>query len=138
MSDIAPRHAGRLFGLCNVRLGGTVVSLCNCNCIWQPHTAWCPALLKGLSCPRTHGKAPRAVAQRAPAPSYLMLPPPAPVPAFPLQTFGSLAGIVGVSAAGFIVERTGSFASVFHITAGLYVLGTLVWNLFCTAERQFD
>ncbi|GAB4816678.1 hypothetical protein N2152v2_003724 [Parachlorella kessleri] len=70
MSDIAPRHAGRLFGLCN--------------------------------------------------------------------TFGSFAGILGVSAAGFIVEKTGSFSNVFYITAALYVLGTVVWNLYCTADKQFD
>jgi hypothetical protein len=35
------------------------------------------------------------------------------------------------------VEKTGSFSSVFHITAVLYVLGTLIWNAFCTADRQF-
>ena len=70
MSDIAPRHAGRLFGLCN--------------------------------------------------------------------TFGSFAGILGVSVVGVVVERTGSFALVFQATAALYVLGTIVWNAFCTTERQFE
>lgn len=70
MSDVAPRHAGRLFGLCN--------------------------------------------------------------------TFGSAAGILGVSAAGFIVEATGSFGLVFQITAALNILGAVVWNLFATAEKQFD
>lgn len=70
MSDIAPRHAGKLFGLCN--------------------------------------------------------------------TFGTFSGILGVSMAGFVVERTGSFGLVFQITAALNVLGTLIWNGFCTAEKQFD
>lgn len=70
MSDIAPRQAGRLFGLCN--------------------------------------------------------------------TFGSAAGIIGVSAAGFLVESTGSFGMVFKITALLNIIGTLVWTSFATAERQFD
>lgn len=70
MSDIAPKHAGRLFGLCN--------------------------------------------------------------------TFGSMAGILGVSMAGLIVEKTGSFGLVFLITAALNVIGVVVWNLFATAEKQFD
>lgn len=64
-------------------------------------------------------------------PSHSALPPycpPSPPPLCPLPG----------AAAGFIVERTGSFASVFHITAALYVLGTLVWNAFCSAEKQFD
>jgi ACS family sodium-dependent inorganic phosphate cotransporter/ACS family sodium-dependent inorganic phosphate cotransporter-like MFS transporter 9 len=70
MSDVAPRHAGRLFGLCN--------------------------------------------------------------------TFGSFAGILGVSVAGLVVEQTGSFALVFQITAALNIIGTVVWNMFATAEKQFD
>jgi ACS family sodium-dependent inorganic phosphate cotransporter/ACS family sodium-dependent inorganic phosphate cotransporter-like MFS transporter 9 len=70
MSDVAPNHAGRLFGLCN--------------------------------------------------------------------TFGSFAGILGVSVAGLLVEKTGSFALVFQITAVLNIIGTVVWNLFATAEKQFD
>jgi ACS family sodium-dependent inorganic phosphate cotransporter/ACS family sodium-dependent inorganic phosphate cotransporter-like MFS transporter 9 len=36
------------------------------------------------------------------------------------------------------VERTGSFTVVFQLTAALYVLGTLAWNLLCTAEPQFE
>jgi ACS family sodium-dependent inorganic phosphate cotransporter/ACS family sodium-dependent inorganic phosphate cotransporter-like MFS transporter 9 len=70
MSDVAPRHAGRLFGLCN--------------------------------------------------------------------TFGSFAGILGVSVAGLLVEKTGSFGLVFQITAVLNIIGTVVWNMFATAEKQFD
>eukprot|EP00887_Chlorella_sp_A99_P000660 scaffold5.g660.t1 len=69
ISDVAPRHAGLLFGLCN--------------------------------------------------------------------TFGCLAGILGVSVCGFVLERTGSFAPIFQATAVLYVLGTAVWNAACTAEPQF-
>jgi ACS family sodium-dependent inorganic phosphate cotransporter/ACS family sodium-dependent inorganic phosphate cotransporter-like MFS transporter 9 len=70
MSDIAPKHAGMMFGLCN--------------------------------------------------------------------TFGSLSGIVGVTAVGFIVQYTGSFSPVFQMTAGLYIIGTLVWLLFATGEKVFD
>ncbi|KAF5829807.1 major facilitator superfamily domain-containing protein [Dunaliella salina] len=54
------------------------------------------------------------------------------------NTFGSLSGIVGVTAVGFIVEATNSFSPVFQLTAGLYVMGTLVWWLLATGERVFD
>jgi ACS family sodium-dependent inorganic phosphate cotransporter/ACS family sodium-dependent inorganic phosphate cotransporter-like MFS transporter 9 len=70
MSDIAPRHAGKMFGLCN--------------------------------------------------------------------TFGSLAGILGVVAVGVIYERTGGFALVFQLTAAMYVAATVLWNLWATGERVFD
>lgn len=70
MSDIAPRHGGKLFGLCN--------------------------------------------------------------------TFGSAAGIAGVAGVGFIVEKTGSYDPVFKLTAIMYVLATVVWNIFCTGEKVFD
>lgn len=49
-----------------------------------------------------------------------------------------LAGIVGVTAVGFIVEATKSFSPVFQLTAALYVIGTIVWLLLCTGERVFD
>lgn len=70
MSDIAPKHAGKMFGLCN--------------------------------------------------------------------TFGSLAGILGVTAVGFVVEKTRSFNSVFQLTAAMYVAAVVVWNVFCTGEKVFD
>mmetsp|Transcript_17093 Transcript_17093/g.29254 ORF Transcript_17093/g.29254 Transcript_17093/m.29254 type:complete len:305 (-) Transcript_17093:149-1063(-) len=70
MSDIAPRQAGQMFGLCN--------------------------------------------------------------------TFGSLSGILGVTAVGFIVEATKSFSPVFQLTAGMYVLGTAVWLWLCTGEQVFE
>lgn len=54
------------------------------------------------------------------------------------NTFGTFAGIVGSSAVGFVVEKTGSFDPIFKATAVLYILGILVWNLFCTAEKVFD
>ncbi|KAL6765902.1 major facilitator superfamily domain-containing protein [Haematococcus lacustris] len=69
MSDIAPQHAGMMFGLCN--------------------------------------------------------------------TFGSLSGIIGVTAVGYIVQHTKSFSPVFQLTAALYVIGALVWQVFATADRVF-
>lgn len=70
MSDIAPKHAGKMFGLCN--------------------------------------------------------------------TFGSLAGILGVVAVGYIYEMTGSFSMVFQVTAVMYVAATVAWNLLATGEKVFD
>lgn len=54
------------------------------------------------------------------------------------NTFGSFAGILGVSAVGFVVEKTGSFDPVFKLTAVLYIVATIVWNLLCTGEKVFD
>ncbi len=54
------------------------------------------------------------------------------------NTFGSLSGIIGVTAVGFIVEATGSFSPVFYLTAAMYVFGAAVWLLLCTGERVFD
>eukprot|EP00884_Botryococcus_braunii_P012813 jgi/Botrbrau1/21532/Bobra.174_2s0035.1 len=54
------------------------------------------------------------------------------------NTFGTFAGIVGSSAVGFVVERTASFDPIFKATAGLYLFGIVVWNLFCSGEKVFD
>ncbi|KIY98369.1 putative anion transporter 2 [Monoraphidium neglectum] len=53
------------------------------------------------------------------------------------NTFGSAAGILGVVSVGLVVERTGSFAPVFQITAAMYVFAVAVWNVLCTGERVF-
>lgn len=66
MSDIAPKNAGQLFGLCN--------------------------------------------------------------------TFGSFAGIIGVSAAGYIYERCGSFNPLFTITSALYVIGAVAFAALSSAD----
>ncbi|WPT18045.1 Putative anion transporter 4 [Picochlorum sp. SENEW3] len=52
------------------------------------------------------------------------------------NTFGCFSGIAGVSIAGFLVEKTGSFETIFLTTAVLNCIGTLVWQLFASAERQ--
>ena len=49
----------------------------------------------------------------------------------------SFAGILGVSAVGFVVEKTGSFDPVFKLTAVMYIIATIVWNMFCTGEKVF-
>lgn len=38
---------------------------------------------------------------------------------------------------GLVLEKTGSFTPIFQATAVLYILGTVVWNAFCTGEQQF-
>lgn len=53
------------------------------------------------------------------------------------NTFGCISGIAGVSIAGFIAQSTGSFETVFLVTAALNIIGTIVWNLFASAEQQF-
>jgi hypothetical protein len=69
MSDVAPGHAGQLFGLCN--------------------------------------------------------------------TFGSFAGIVGVSVAGYLLEVTGSFSTLFSITASLYIVGAVLFVSWSSADAAF-
>lgn len=53
------------------------------------------------------------------------------------NTFGCAAGILGVVAVGVVVEATGSFAPVFLMTAVMYVIAVIGWNLGCTGERVF-
>lgn len=53
------------------------------------------------------------------------------------NTFGCLSGILGVLSVGFIVEATGSFVPVFQITAAMYFVAVVCWNLLCTGERVF-
>ena len=51
------------------------------------------------------------------------------------NTAGTLPGIIGVALTGLMVESTGSYASAFYLTAGVYALGLIVWQLFSTGER---
>jgi len=51
------------------------------------------------------------------------------------NTAGTLPGIIGVALTGLMVETTGSYASAFYLTAGVYALGLVVWQLFSTGER---
>jgi ACS family sodium-dependent inorganic phosphate cotransporter len=54
------------------------------------------------------------------------------------NTAGSLAGVGGTAVAGIIIDRTGSFQLVFQLMVAVYLVGLLVYNTFCTAERIFD
>eukprot|EP00238_Polyblepharides_amylifera_P006252 CAMPEP_0196579640 /NCGR_PEP_ID=MMETSP1081-20130531/23921_1 /TAXON_ID=36882 /ORGANISM="Pyramimonas amylifera, Strain CCMP720" /LENGTH=390 /DNA_ID=CAMNT_0041899281 /DNA_START=732 /DNA_END=1904 /DNA_ORIENTATION=+ len=53
------------------------------------------------------------------------------------NTAGVLAGVLGTAATGYILQN-GSWDEVWSIAVGLYLFGTVIWNLFSTAEQQFD
>lgn len=53
------------------------------------------------------------------------------------NTAGVLAGVIGTAATGYILQH-GSWDDVFKVAVGLYLFGTVVWNLFATGERVFD
>eukprot|EP00250_Pteridium_aquilinum_P019249 c24363_g1_i1 orf=303-2168(+) len=53
------------------------------------------------------------------------------------NTAGVLAGVIGTAATGYILQH-GSWDDVFKVAVGLYLCGTVIWNLFATGERVFD
>ncbi|XP_077215074.1 sodium-dependent phosphate transport protein 1, chloroplastic-like isoform X3 [Tasmannia lanceolata] len=53
------------------------------------------------------------------------------------NTAGVLAGVFGTAATGYILQH-GSWDDVFKVSVGLYLFGTLVWNLFSTGEKILD
>ncbi|GAB2274452.1 Sodium-dependent phosphate transport protein 1, chloroplastic [Dionaea muscipula] len=53
------------------------------------------------------------------------------------NTAGVLAGVFGTAATGYILQH-GSWDNVFEVSVGLYLVGTVVWNLFSTGEKIID
>lgn len=53
------------------------------------------------------------------------------------NTAGVLAGVFGTAATGYILQN-GSWDDVFKVAVILYLIGTLVWNLFSTGEKILD
>ncbi|KAL3530858.1 hypothetical protein ACH5RR_010180 [Cinchona calisaya] len=53
------------------------------------------------------------------------------------NTAGVLAGVFGTAATGYILQH-GSWDDVFTVSVGLYLVGTVVWNLFSTGEKILD
>ena len=53
------------------------------------------------------------------------------------NTFGSLAGIVGVQAAGVLYEATGSFTMLFKLTAVMYLIGAACFWAWARAHPIF-
>jgi len=54
------------------------------------------------------------------------------------NTFGTIPGIVGVALTGWIVDRTGSFDSVFVVVAVTNVIGTVVWLALSSGRKLID
>ncbi|CAG9465270.1 unnamed protein product [Pedinophyceae sp. YPF-701] len=53
------------------------------------------------------------------------------------NTLGCLSGTASAVVTGVVVEKTGSFSPIFQATAALYLVGTLVFCLFSSADREF-
>lgn len=53
------------------------------------------------------------------------------------NTAGVLAGVFGTAATGYILQE-GSWDDVWGVAVGLYLVGTVVWNLFSTGEQIID
>jgi MFS transporter, ACS family, solute carrier family 17 (sodium-dependent inorganic phosphate cotransporter), other len=54
------------------------------------------------------------------------------------NTLATLPGIVGVFITGWLADRTGSFAAPFVLTAGLSLLGAVVFLILGSGERRID
>ena len=54
------------------------------------------------------------------------------------NTFATLPGIVGVAATGWLVDRTGTYFAGFALTAGVGVVGALVFGLLFDARPLED
>ncbi|CAH9097098.1 unnamed protein product [Cuscuta europaea] len=52
------------------------------------------------------------------------------------NTAGVLAGVLGTAATGYILQN--GWDDVFKVAVALYIIGTLVWNIFSTGEKILD
>lgn len=55
-----------------------------------------------------------------------------------VNTFGTLAGALGAIAAGYIVQKTGSYDNVFIVTAVISIIGALVYFVFGYGRKIID
>lgn len=51
------------------------------------------------------------------------------------NTAGTIPGIIGVALTGILVDQTGSYASAFYVTAGIYIFGLVFYLAFGTGKR---
>jgi ACS family sodium-dependent inorganic phosphate cotransporter len=51
------------------------------------------------------------------------------------NTAGTIPGIIGVALTGILVDHTGSYASAFYVTAGIYLLGLVFYLIFGTGKK---
>lgn len=65
-------------------------------------------------------------------------PPPAPPPPAGLSnTAGALPGVLGVTFAGYLLDKTGSWASaLFYPTAACQLFGLVIYSIFASSKRQ--
>ncbi|HZP45169.1 MAG TPA: MFS transporter [Candidatus Binataceae bacterium] len=52
------------------------------------------------------------------------------------NTFATLPGIVGVAAAGFVLQTTGSFAAIFYLIALIYGVGLVSYAALAAGDRK--
>ncbi len=53
------------------------------------------------------------------------------------NTAGVLAGVIGTAATGYILKN-GTWDDVWRSAVILYVIGTVIWNLFSTGEQVIE
>jgi ACS family sodium-dependent inorganic phosphate cotransporter len=51
------------------------------------------------------------------------------------NTAGTIPGIIGVALTGMLVDQTGSYASAFYVTAGIYFVGLVFFLAFGTGKK---
>ena len=54
------------------------------------------------------------------------------------NTAGTIPGIIGVAVTGWLVQRTGSYATAFMVTAAIAAAGALVFLALGSGERKID
>ena len=54
------------------------------------------------------------------------------------NTFATLPGIFGVLITGWLIDRTGSYAAPFLLSAGVAVFGAIIFGRFASGDRQID
>jgi ACS family sodium-dependent inorganic phosphate cotransporter len=52
------------------------------------------------------------------------------------NTIATLPGIIGVAAAGLIVQTTKSFSAVFYLIAAVYVIGMIFYLMWASGEQK--
>ncbi|KAF5946236.1 hypothetical protein HYC85_016464 [Camellia sinensis] len=53
------------------------------------------------------------------------------------NTAGVLAGVFGTAATGYVLQK-GSWDDVCKVSVALYIIGTIVWNIFSTGEKILE
>jgi ACS family sodium-dependent inorganic phosphate cotransporter len=54
------------------------------------------------------------------------------------NTFATVPGIIGVATTGWLVQRSGGFASAFLLTASIAIVGGVVFLIAGSGERKID